>query len=82
MQRKEEMDIQNLFGSKKWVFLAGTMQFLLAICFSLQACDGAKTMQEGRITVMTKTNSLPNIQVPSIDSSAPVKTETATFSLG
>ena len=76
------MDIQYPFGFNKWASLAGTIQFLLAIGFLLQACDSAKTMQEGRVTVMTKPDSLLNIAIPPIDSSAPVKTETATFSPG
>jgi hypothetical protein len=38
--------------------------------------------KEREIMAVTKTNSMPNVAMPPIDCSAPLKTETATFGLG
>jgi hypothetical protein len=70
------------FNFNKWVFLIGTISLFLGFGFSIQGCDKMKTTEERKIAVMIKTNPMPTVVIPPIDSSASLKTETATFALG
>lgn len=76
------MDTQDPFNFGEWVFQTAMISILLGFSFFLQACDNMKTMEETKIVPTTRTNSIPNIAIPPIDSSVPFKTETATFALG
>jgi hypothetical protein len=76
------MDIQHPFDFNKWTFLIGTTSLFLGVSFFLQGCDKMKTTEEREIAVMTKSNSMPTVVIPPIDSFMSLKTETATFALG
>jgi hypothetical protein len=73
---------QELFKSRKWIFLAETILILIGLGLSLHACDHVGATKEREIMEMTKANSTLNHAIPPIDVSAPLRTETATFALG
>ena len=76
------MDAQDTFKFSRLFFLAGIISIFLGFGLFLPACDNMKATKEREIMAMTKTNSMPSIGIPSIDASAPSKTEAATFALG
>ena len=76
------MDVQNLFGFNGWTFLTGMSSLVLGLGFLIQGCGKAGTVEEGKITVTAKADSIQNKQIPSIDRSGSLRTETATFALG
>ncbi len=76
------MDAQDPFKFSRWFFLTGMISIFLGLGLFLHACDNMKATKEREIMAMTKTNSMQSIEIPPIDASAPLKTETATFALG
>jgi hypothetical protein len=76
------MCAQDSFSFSRWIFLTGAMSVVIGFGIFLHACDNLEATKEREIMSVTKTNSMPNVGVPPIDRSAPLKTETATFGLG
>jgi len=76
------MAIHYSFDFSKYALLTGTMSLFLVVSLFLQGCHKMKTAKERKIAVMTEADSMPTVAIPPIDSSAPLKTETATFALG
>jgi len=76
------VDAQDPSKFSRRFFLTGMISIFLGFGLFLYACDNMKTTKEREIIAMTKTNSMQSIEIPPIDTSAPSKTETATFALG
>ncbi len=76
------MGAQDSFNFSRWIFLTGAMSIVIGFGILLHACDHMGATKEREIMAVTKTNSMPNVGMPPIDRSAPLKTETATFGLG
>jgi hypothetical protein len=76
------MDAQDPFTFSRWIFLTGAMSIVIGFGIFLHACDSMEATKEREIMAVTKMNAVPNVAVPPIDRSAPLKTETATFGLG
>jgi hypothetical protein len=76
------MGAQDPFKFSRWFFPAGMIFIFLGFGFFLHACDNVRATKEREIMTMIKTNSIPSNGIPPIDGSAPLNTETATFSLG
>ena len=66
----------------KGIFISGVISVIIGFGILLQACNKMETTKEREIMEAARTNSIPNVAIPPIDRSAPVKTETATFALG
>jgi hypothetical protein len=81
-QRRLRMGAQDLFKFRKWVLLSGAISIFIGFGLFLHGCDKMEATKEREIMAVTKTNSMPNLAMPPIDLSAPLKTETATFALG
>jgi hypothetical protein len=65
----------------RWIFPAGIAIAGLGFGALIQACDSAAPLSKsGMETVMTR--SIPKTTRPPIDTAAPTKTETASFSVG
>ncbi len=76
------MDAQDPFKFSRCFFLRGMISTFLGFALFLQSCDTMKTTKEGKLLEIKKTNLMPSIAIPTIDESAVLKTETATFALG
>ena len=76
------MGAQGPFNFRRWFFLTGAIAFFIGFGLFLHACENRGEKKERQIMEVTQTNSMPNIMVPPIDRSAPLKIETATFALG
>ncbi len=76
------MGAQDPFNFRKWTFLAGAIAIFIGFGLFLHACENRGAKKERKIVEVTQTNSMPNVAIPSIDRSAPLKTATATFALG
>ena len=76
------MGTQNSINFGKWVLLTGSISILLGFGIFLHACDHVEATKERENMGAIQTNSNPNVAMPSIDRSAPLKIETATFALG
>ena len=76
------MGAQDPFNFSKWIFLTGAISVVIGFGIFLHACDHMEETKEREAMAVTKTNLMPNIAMPPIDRSAPLKTETATFALG
>ena len=76
------MDIQNLFDFGRWTFLTGALSLVLGFGFILHGCGKTGTTEEKEILATAKAGSTPNREIPPIDRSGSLKTETATFALG
>lgn len=81
-QRRLRMCIQIPFNIRKWIHPIGAIAIFTGLGLILQACGKMEATKEREIMVVTKTNSMPNLVMPTIDRSTPAKTETATFALG
>jgi hypothetical protein len=81
-QRRLSMGAQDPFNIRKWIFPAGAISILIGFGLFLHACGKMEATKEREIMAVTKTNAIPNLPMPTIDRSAPLKTETATFALG
>ena len=76
------MGAQDPFNYSKWIFITGAISIVAGFGIFLHACNNMEATKEREIMAVTKTNSRPNVAMPPIDGSAPLKTETATFGLG
>ncbi len=76
------MDIQTPFNIRKWILPIGAIAIFTGLGLYLQACGKMEATKEREIMVVTKTNSMSNLAMPTIDRSTPAKTETAAFALG
>jgi hypothetical protein len=76
------MDIHDLFDFSRWTFLAGTLPLVLGLGFFIQGCAKTRTTEEEKTMVTAKADSMPNREIPPIDRSRSLRTETATFALG
>ena len=76
------MGAQDPFKFSKRVVITGAISIIIGFGISLHACNNIEKTKEREIMAETMTNSMPNVAMPSIDRSAPLKTETATFGLG
>ncbi len=76
------MDAQDSFNFSRWIFLTGAVSIVIGFGIFLHACDNMELTREREIMAATKMNAVPNVPMPPIDRSAPLKIETATFGLG
>jgi hypothetical protein len=76
------MLLQSPFNIRKWILPTGAISILIGFSLSLQSCGKMEATKERKIMAVTKTNPMPDLAMPTIDRSAPLKTETATFALG
>ena len=76
------MGAQDPFNFRKWIFLTGVIAVFIGFGLFLHACENRGATKEREIMAVTQTNLMPNVAVPPIDRSAPLRTETATFALG
>ncbi len=76
------MNAQDPFNFSRWIFLTGAMSIVIGFGIFLHACDNIEATKGREIMEVTKMNAMPNVAIPPIDRSAPLKTETATFGLG
>jgi hypothetical protein len=76
------MDAQDPSNLKKRILLTGVVAIFVGFGFFLHACENRGAKKERQVMEVTQTNAMPDVAIPSIDRSAPLKTETATFALG
>jgi len=76
------MDAKGPFNFSRWIFLTGAVSIVIGFGIFLHACDNMELTKEREIIAVTRMNAVPNVAMPPIDRSSPLKTETATFGLG
>ena len=76
------MTAQDPFNFSKWIFVTGAISIVIGFGIFLHAGNNMEATKEREIMAVTKMNAVPNVAMPPIDRSAPLKTETATFGLG